>query len=76
LERIGMDTAMLARGFSYYTVETHLRHLDEIKLGEDYYTTTQIIAQDTKRIHIFHRLHHSDGRLLATEVGRGIGSRG
>jgi carnitine 3-dehydrogenase len=66
LERIGMDKAMLARGFSYYTVETHLRHLDEITLGEAFYTTTQIIAQDTKRIHIFHRLHHSDGRLLAT----------
>ncbi|HEX3982336.1 MAG TPA: carnitine 3-dehydrogenase [Acidisoma sp.] len=66
LERIGMDDAMLARGFSYYTVETHLRHLDEIGLGESYVASTQIVGQDDKRIHIFHRLLHQDGRLLAT----------
>ena len=66
LARIGMDDAMLARGFSYYTVETHLRHLAEIRLGEGYVATTQIIGHDGKRIHLFHRLHHADGRLLAT----------
>jgi carnitine 3-dehydrogenase len=66
LARIGMDEAMLARGFSYYTVETHLRHLDEIRLGEAYVATTQIIGHDGKRIHLFHRLHHADGRLAAT----------
>ncbi|MBW4022738.1 MAG: carnitine 3-dehydrogenase [Proteobacteria bacterium] len=66
LARIGMDAAMLARGFSFYTVETHLRHLDEIRLGEGYVASTQIIAHDAKRIHLFHRLHHEDGRLLAT----------
>jgi len=66
LARIGMDEAMLARGFSYYTVETHLRHLGEIRLGEGYVATTQIIGHDGKRIHLFHRLHHADGRLAAT----------
>jgi carnitine 3-dehydrogenase len=66
LARIGMDAAMLARGFSYYTVETHLRHLDEARLGEGFAATTQILGHDGKRIHLFHRLHHADGRLLAT----------
>ncbi|WP_419757745.1 carnitine 3-dehydrogenase [Acidisoma sp.] len=66
LARIGMDDAMLARGFSYYTVETHLRHLGEITGDERFVSTTQIIGHDTKRIHLFHRLHHDDGRLLAT----------
>jgi carnitine 3-dehydrogenase len=47
-------------------VETHLRHLDEIRLGESYVATTQILGQDEKRIHLFHRLLHGDGRLLAT----------
>jgi carnitine 3-dehydrogenase len=61
-----MDQAMLARGFSYYTVETHLRHLGEIREGEGFIATTQIIGHDAKRIHLFHRLHHADGRLLAT----------
>jgi carnitine 3-dehydrogenase len=66
LARIGMDAAMLARGFSYYTVETHLRHLGEIRLGEGFHTTTQIIGHDGKRIYLFHRLYDADGRLLAT----------
>jgi carnitine 3-dehydrogenase len=66
LARIGMDAAMLARGFSYYTVETHLRHLDEIRLGEGYVATTQVLGHDGKRMRLFHRLHHADGRLLAT----------
>jgi carnitine 3-dehydrogenase len=66
LAKIGMDAAMLARGYSFYTVETHLRHLDEARLGEGFVATTQIIGHDAKRIHIFHRLHHADGRLLAT----------
>lgn len=66
LARLGMDDAMLQRGFSYYTVETHLRHLDEIKLGEAYAATTQLLSHDQKRLHLFHRLYHDDGRLLAT----------
>jgi carnitine 3-dehydrogenase len=66
LVRIGMDAAMLARGFSYYTVETHLRHLGEVRLGESFVATTQIIGHDAKRIHLFHRLHDADGRLVAT----------
>ena len=66
LARIGMDDAMLARGFSYYTVETHLRHLDEAKQGEAFTATTQLISHDQKRLHVFHRLFHEDGRLLAT----------
>jgi carnitine 3-dehydrogenase len=66
LARIGMDDAMLEKGFSYYTVESHLRHLDEIKLGEAYSATTQLLAHDEKRLHVFHCLYHADGRLLAT----------
>jgi carnitine 3-dehydrogenase len=66
LARIGMDDALLARGFSYYTVETHLRHLGEIRVGEGFVATTQIIGHDAKRIRLFHRLSHADGRLLAT----------
>lgn len=66
LARIGMDADMLEQGFSYYTVETHLRHLDEIRLGEGYAATTQLIHHDEKRLHLFHQLWHEDGRLLAT----------
>ena len=61
LERIGADAAYVAGGHSYYTVETHIRHLDEAKLGEAWHATTQILASDDKRLRVFHRLHAGDG---------------
>ncbi len=66
LERIGAFGAYVTAGRSYYTVETHLRHLDEAKLGERWHATTQILATDDKRLRVFHRIHAGDGRLLAT----------
>jgi carnitine 3-dehydrogenase len=67
LTDIGMDAAMLARGFSYYTVESHIIHREEMKQGESFFVTTQILAADDKRLRLFQRLHHAgDNRLLAT----------
>lgn len=56
LRLIGVDLAYVEGGHSYYTVETHLRHLDEAKLGEALLCTTQILSTDEKRLHLFHRL--------------------
>lgn len=56
LRLIGVDLAYVEGGHSYYTVETHLRHLDEAKLGEALLCTTQILGTDEKRLHVLHRL--------------------
>ncbi len=37
LNDVGMDAAMLARGFSYYTVESHIIHRGELKRGEGFF---------------------------------------
>lgn len=66
LARIGADAAYVAGGHSYYTAETHIRHLGEAKLGEAWHATTRILATDDKRLRVFHCLHGGDGRLLAT----------
>jgi carnitine 3-dehydrogenase len=66
LGQIGMDAAMLERGFSYYTVESHIRHLGEMKLGDGFSTVTQILSHDTKRLRLFHRILKSDGTEAAT----------
>ncbi|MDQ0347998.1 carnitine 3-dehydrogenase [Ancylobacter vacuolatus] len=57
LRLIGVDLAYVEGCHSYYTVETHLRHLDEAKLGEALVCTTQILGTDEKRLHVFHRLY-------------------
>ena len=67
LARIGVDAAYLASHRSFYTVETHLRHLDEGRRGDTLAVETQVIAADDKRLHLFHRLRRkADGTLLAT----------
>ena len=67
LRFIGADAAYHERGFSYYTVETHLRHLREVGVEVPLHVTTQVLGADEKRIHMFHALYASeDGTLLAT----------
>jgi carnitine 3-dehydrogenase len=67
LRYIGIDSAYLAAGGSFYTVETHLSHLREASAGEDLHVTTQVLGFDDKRLHLFHELYRSaDDVLLAT----------
>lgn len=65
LRLIGVDASYLASGGSYFTVETHIRHLDEARAGDPIATTTQLIEGKGKRLRLFHRLTSGD-RLLAT----------
>lgn len=67
LRLIGVDLDYVERGHSYYTVETHIRHLGEAKLGQAIHSTAQILASDEKRLHVFHALHDSaNGDVIAT----------
>jgi len=67
LAYIGASGSYVEDGHSYYTVETHMRHLDEARHDEPLAVTTQILGADDKRIHLFHQLHRaSDRALLAT----------
>ncbi|EAW31911.1 3-hydroxybutyryl-CoA dehydrogenase [marine gamma proteobacterium HTCC2143] len=66
LQKIGVDADYVANGGSYFTVETHIRHLDEVKALELINVTTQVLAGKGKKCHVFHRLSHADGRMLAT----------
>ena len=51
LRLIGVDVAYVEAGHSYYTVETHIRHLGEAKLGQAIHSTCQILSVDEKRLH-------------------------
>ncbi|MFK7993213.1 MAG: carnitine 3-dehydrogenase [Granulosicoccus sp.] len=63
---IGCDAHYISSGKSYFTVETHIRHLDEVRVNEQVYTTTRVLAGAGKKMHLFHHLYHDSGRLLAT----------
>jgi carnitine 3-dehydrogenase len=67
---IGVDATYLADGGSYFTVETHIRHLDEVTAGTQIFATSQVLHGVGKKMQLFHHLHavEADGesRLLAT----------
>lgn len=66
MRMIGVDADYIAEGGSYFTVETHIRHLAEVKANEQVYVLTQVIEGKGKKLHLFHELFHRDGTLLAT----------
>ncbi len=54
LRRIGIDSAYIADRGSYYTVETHIRHLAEARSGERIDVATRLLGHDGKRLHLYH----------------------
>ena len=64
---VGCDAAYIAAGGSYFTAETHIRHLGEAMAEEPIYVESQTLAADGKRWRLFHRLYGTNsGDLLAT----------
>ncbi len=63
---IGADADYIAGGLSYFTAETHIRHIDEVKALEPIVVETQVLHGQGKKMHLFHTMSHADGRLLAT----------
>jgi len=64
---VGLDEAYRKKGRMFYTAESHVRHVGEAKVNEPLYVTTQVLALDEKRFHMFHRLYRGrDNTLIAT----------
>ena len=67
LRAIGIVGPYIDAGRSYYTVETHIRHLGEAHGGDRLSVTTRLLGHDEKRLHLFHELwHDEDDFLIAT----------
>jgi carnitine 3-dehydrogenase len=67
LRLIGLDQAYLAEGFSWFTVETHIMHKGEAHAGDLVAVTSQVLAADEKRMHLFQTATRlDDGAVVAT----------
>jgi carnitine 3-dehydrogenase len=62
---IGCDADYIATGGSYFTAESHIRHLDEVLAGTGIEIHTQVLKGAGKKKHLFHEMR-AGGRLLAT----------
>ena len=60
LRLIGAGMDYVAAGHSFYSAETHIRHLGEAKLGDRLVGTMQIISADEKRFRSFVRVMNGD----------------
>jgi carnitine 3-dehydrogenase len=67
LRLIGVDLNYVEKGNSYYTVETHIRHLGEARLGQKLWATLQLLSFDEKRLRHFTTIRDAaTGVALAT----------
>ncbi|TYC53002.1 carnitine 3-dehydrogenase [Rhodobacterales bacterium] len=66
MELIGADADYIASGKSFFTAETHIRNLDELKAGERIVVRTQLLKAEGKKMHLFHFIEDGEGKLAAT----------
>jgi carnitine 3-dehydrogenase len=66
MEMIGADAAYIASGRSWFTAETHICHLDEMREGERLRVMTQVLHGEGKAALLFHRLLNAAGETCAT----------
>jgi carnitine 3-dehydrogenase len=65
MQIIGCDAAYISSGGSYFTAETHIRHIDEVHAGTVITIRTRVVMGEGKKMHLFHEMLDGD-RLLAT----------
>jgi carnitine 3-dehydrogenase / betainyl-CoA thioesterase len=64
---LGMDQEYVKAGHSIYTVETHIRHIQEVSQGKPIAVKTQLLGADEKRLRMLHILYRIDTEeVLAT----------
>ncbi len=65
LALVGIDEDRIAQGESYFTAETHLRHLGEAGVGARINIDTRLLMAEGRKLQLFHRMW-SDSKLIAT----------
>ena len=58
---VGVDRDYLARGGAYFTVESHVAFLNQVRAEEIVEVSTQVLGCDEKKLHLYHRLMRLDG---------------
>jgi carnitine 3-dehydrogenase len=65
MELIGCDADYIENGGSFFTAETHIRHLGELNPGDRIEIRTTCLDATGKRMHLWHEMWNDD-RLCAT----------
>ena len=66
LDHLGLgETYRHQTGFSMFIVESHTTYLREVSDGASLRFETRVLDTDSKRVHIFHEMHHDTEKYLA-----------
>ena len=65
MEIIGCTKDYIAAGQSYFTMESHIRHVDEVLCGAVISVRTQMLLGQGKKLHLYHEMFEGE-RLIAT----------
>ena len=63
--RVGADEDYIASGLSYFTVDCHIKYIEECKAGDDIYVASRISLAEGKKLKLAHQMCNVDGRVLA-----------
>ncbi len=63
---IGFSSDYLATGRSFYSLESHVRYVNESKVGDEIVVTAQLISLDEKKVHLHSVMSKTDGTVVAT----------
>ena len=63
---IGCNETYIKSGSSFFTVETHIRHLVETSIGDTLLIETQLIYGIGKKMHLFHIMKNKDNVIVST----------
>jgi carnitine 3-dehydrogenase len=65
---VGVDGDYLARAGAYFTVESHLAFLNQVRAEEMVEVSTQVLGCDEKKLHLYHRLMRVEGDVPLAEA--------
>lgn len=63
---IGADTDYVASGYSYFTVDIHIRFVQESHAAQSFTVTTQVLQGHGKKLRLYHQMLAEDGSVIAT----------
>ena len=65
LQLVGADAAYVAGGHSFFTLESHLKYLEEMKGGEAFKIFAYIVQSAGKKLHVYYEMRKADGTVAA-----------
>ena len=68
LRAIGLDNEYLSGGHSWFTAESHITYVAQSHAGDRVHVTTQVLAHDPKRLHVFNRMYRTGTEDVSDEL--------